>query len=380
MRPNTRPKVEIMAIDKQSYSKTNEANIKVHKDGMKFWFDFSINGKRYSRLWTSNKAHSPRDRLKTARRELDSIKDKILHDISITADVNATVSDYWTRLKAVKGWKDELVTNYDYYYNKHLVGLSALKVTDVKSSHFTSLNITLKDFAPATRKKAYEILKPLFELAVEDEIIVKSPIKKSHIPVRKQLEEKKVITDAVSKYKKIHSAIHQVFGSDDVIEIDDTKKIQCTQNPHHRALFLLGFHGRRLQETLTLEWSDINLSANEYTVRGSNSKVNTDMTFALPADVREALLEFKDTLGPVFNIKHTKDHYPKIRLVSGIEEFTYHWMRNLAVSALSSTGVDLTHLTAMLGHTDSSTLKKYLSLQREASTTVTNEASLKLLA
>lgn len=368
-----------MAIDKQSYSKTNEANIKIHKDGVKFWFDFSINGKRYSRLWTSKKSHSPKDRLKTARRELDLIKDNILHDITITADVNATVSDYWTRLKSVKGWKDELVRNYDYYYHKHLTVLSKIKVRDVKASHLTSLNITLNGFAPATRKKAYEILKPLFDLAVEDEIIIKSPIKKSHIPVRKQLEEKKVITDAVSKYKKIHSAIHQVFGSNDIV-VNDAKQIQCTHNPHHRALFLFGFHGRRLQETLTLEWSDINFEQNEYTVRGSNSKVNTDMIFALPLDVKQALLEFQDTQGQVFNIKHTKEHYPKIRLVSGIEEFTFHWMRNLAVSALSSMGADLTHLTAMLGHTDSSTLKKYLSLQRGTSTSITNELSAKLLS
>jgi len=68
-----------MAIDKKSYSKTNDAGIKIHKDGIKFWFDFSVEGKRYSRLWSSQKSHSPKDRLKTARRELDRIKDEIIH-------------------------------------------------------------------------------------------------------------------------------------------------------------------------------------------------------------------------------------------------------------------------------------------------------------
>ncbi len=61
-------------------------------------------------------------------------------------------------------------------------------------------------------------------------------------------------------------------------------------------------------------------------------------------------------------------HYDKIRLITGIEEFSFHWMRNLSVSALSSMGASLTDLTAMLGHQDSGTLKKYLSLQRDAST------------
>ena len=118
----------------------------------------------------------------------------------------------------------------------------------------------------------------------------------------------------------------------------------------------------------------------EYIVRGSNSKVNTDMTFALARDIKEALLEFQDTRGNVFMIKHTKDHYPKIRLVSGIEEFTFHWMRNLSVSALSAMGASLGDLTALLGHNDSSTLKKYLSLQRETATRNTNDISEKLLA
>ncbi len=261
-----------MAIDKKAYSKTNDAGIKIHKDGVKFWFDFSIDGKRYSRLWSSSTNHSPKDRLKTARRELDKIKDELIHDSALSVDVNATVRDYWEKVKIVKGWNDILIRNYDYYFEKHLRKLAKLKLRDVKAAQFTSLNVSLKDFAPATRKKAYEILKPLFDLAVEDDLILKSPIKKSHIPVRKQLEEKKIITDAVSKYKKIHATIHQLFGSDDVVIINDTKSIQCNDNPHHRALFLFGFYGRRLQEVLTLQWEDINLETNEYIVSPEKPK------------------------------------------------------------------------------------------------------------
>jgi integrase len=368
-----------MAIKLSEFKSTKHTGLKIHSDGITFLFDIRIVGERSRKQWKANQAHTKADRLKTAYIALEAFRVDTEHKKTLTADANATVNDYWTRLKSVKGWKDGLVRNYDYYYNKHLIQLSKIKVKDIKPAHFTSLNVTLKDFAPATRKKAYEILKPLFDLAVEDEIIVKTPIKKSHIPVRKQLEEKKIITDAATKYNTLHLTIHQLFGSDDLVVIDEKRTIQCTHNPHHRALFLFGFYGRRLQEVLTLQWSDINFNSSEYTIRGTNSKVNTDMTFSLTSDVKDALLEFNATSGNVFNIKHTKDHYPKIRLVSGIEEFTFHWMRNLAVSALSSRGVDLTHLTAMLGHTDSSTLKKYLSLQRVASTIVTNDMSAKLL-
>ena len=64
----------------------------------------------------------------------------------------------------------------------------------------------------------------------------------------------------------------------------------------------------------------------------------------------------------VAQIKHVKNHYNKIREHSALPEFSYHWMRNLTVSAMASMGVDVTHLSAMLGHNDGGAVKKYLSL------------------
>ena len=362
------------------YTKTKHAGLKVHKDSISFFFDVRIDGKRYRQKWKSNPVHTKADRLKTAYEALEKFKLDTIHENTIEADMDATVLDYWVKLKAVKGWTETRIQNYEYYFNKYLTKLSSIKIKDVKPAHFTSLNVSLKSLAAGSRKKAYEILKPLFELAIEDEIITKTPIKKSHIPVRKQLEEKKIITDAVTKYKKLHATFHQLFGSDDLVVISEEKNIQCHNNPHHRALFLFGFYGRRLQEVLSLQWEDIDFVNDEYLVRGKNSKVNTDMTFTLATDVKDALLTFRELRGSVFNIKHTKDHYPKIRLVTGLDEFTFHWMRNLTVSALSAQGVEATHLSAILGHTDTATVKQYLSLQRETSSAHTLDVSRKLLS
>jgi len=367
-----------MAINISDFHNTKHTGLKIHNDGMTFLFDIRVLGKRYRRKWEANKLHSKPDRLKTAYNKLEAFRDDIIHKNTITANIDATVDDYWIKLKVVKGWKAELIKNYDYFYNKHLGYFSNIKISKIKPSDFTNLNVSLKDYALATQKKAYEILKPLFDLAVEDEIIFKSPIKKSHIPVRKQIEEKKIITDATVKYRKIYETIHQLFGKDEVVKIDK-KEVKCIDNPHHRALFLFGFYGRRLKEVTSLQWKDINFNDNTYVVRGVNSKVNTDMKFTLPKDIKEALLEFVSDSENVFHIKHTKDHYPKIRLLSGIEEFSFHWMRNLAVSALSAMGASLGDLTALLGHNDSGTLKKYLSLQRQVATQNTNELSNKLL-
>ncbi len=370
-----------MAIDRKSFTKTKFQNIKIHKDGITFWFYFTVAGKQYNKLWESNLRHTKADRLRQAQKHLEELKQEVEHRTSITADVDATVAMYWKKVKALKGWRDRLVKKYDYYYEKHLTGLSKKKIRDVKPSHFTTLNAELKNkgLAPRTQLEAYEILKPIFEQAVEDEIIVKSPIKKSHVPKRKQLEEKKIITDAETKYRQVYEAINTLFGSEQIVTVGDNIEIQCHDNPHHRAAFLFGFHGRRLQETLHLRWEDIDFDNSVYIIRGVNSKVNTDMEFTLPSDIASALTKFRNHEGNIFVVKSLDVHHQKIRDFTGIPEFSFHWMRNLSVSALSAMGVEITHLSAMLGHTDGSTIRKYLSLQRKASTTVTNNASAKLL-
>lgn len=353
-----------MAIIASDYNKTKHTGIKLHKDGITFMFDIRVLGVRKRKIWESNPRHTKADRLKTAYTEMEKFREEAEHQHTITADMNATVLDYWTKLKAVKNWKPYMVKEYDHYYNRNLSKLSDIKIKDLKPAHFTNLNTTLTHLSIRSRLKAYEILQPLIALAIEDEIIIKSPIKKNHIVKRKSMEEKKVIVDASSKYKEVYKAIHSIY----------------VDKPVYRAAFLLCFHGRRVSEALQLQWQDIDFGNNTYTVRGHTSKVNTDMTFKLPSDVMEALLEFRDIRGQVFPFKSIDRQYYKIREATGIKEFTAHWMRNLSVSALASMGVSSMHLSAMLGHQDGNTIRKYLSLQREASTEVTNEVSQKLLS
>ena len=103
------------------------------------------------------------------------------------------------------------------------------------------------------------------------------------------------------------------------------------------------------------------------------------MEFTLPGDVAEALSHFRATKGCVFNVKSLDVHHQKIRDYTGIPEFSFHWMRNLCVSALAGMGASITDLSAMLGHTDGATIRKYLSLQRGSSTERMNGLAMRLL-
>lgn len=389
-----------MAINTTDYKPTKYDGVLIHKtDSNKFLTDVTVGAKRYRRKFTIKDAHTSKDREKKAYEYVLSMTEKLSQDLGLTVDAQSTVNSYYDKLSQSKykkltesdvealrdvnkkykefslieietivnassSWSKERRYRNDLFYDKYIrSGLGTKAIRDVTGADLSKLNESLSLLAKRSQKVAYELLVPVFNLAIEDDLIITTPIKKSHIPKRNQQSEKKVVTDAVNKYRAIHKAILDVFKD----------------NHHHRALFLFGFHGRRLNEVVTLQWNDIDFSNGNYVVRGENSKVDTDMQFTLPLDVSEALSHFRDIKGDVFNIKRVETLYSKIRTASGIEEFTFHWMRNLAVSALSSMGVEATHLSAMLGHTDAGTLRKYLSLQREQSTSATLEASSKLL-
>ncbi len=353
-----------MAINTKDYSPTRHPGISIHKNKTDYLLNINIDGKRYRRVFKANPIHPLADRLKTAYAARELLHEEILHKNSITADADATINDYWVNIKKLSTWDKRTIKVYDYFYMKHMVKISKLKVRSVKPVHLTGLNASMSELKTSTKSKAYEILRKIFDQAIEDEVISSSPIKRSHIPKRSSAEEKKVIIGAEDKYRRVYEAINSLFKD----------------NPHHRAAFLFGFHGRRLQEVLKLEWTDIDFETMTYIIRSEHSKVKTDMSFTLPADVAAALYEFRTTKGGVFNVSRLDRHYKHIRSYTGIPEYSFHWMRNLSVSALAAMGADITHLSAMLGHTDGSTIKKYLSLQRETSTKKMEDLSKKLLS
>ncbi len=257
---------------------------------------------------------------------------------------------------------------HKYTFKNHLAPF----VGDTAVVELSSMDITKllsRDISTRTKKKITEILIPLFDYAIDNEIVEKNPIKPSHRIKRNALNEKKKVTNAVVKYKAVY------------------KEIMNLDNIVHRALMLFGLHGRRKSETLLLEWNDI--YQDTYIVRSENNKVSEDMIYTMPDDLKPILKELKAQRVSKYLFESPKiagqpltdirDIVYKVRDKTGIKEFTYHYMRNLSVTALSQIGISTVDLSAMLGHTDINTLNKYLSIERTKSTKRTVEASLRLL-
>jgi len=361
-----------MAILLKDYTATKHKGLYVHKqDPNKFLFNFRLNGKTTRKVFHANPAHGKADKLKRAYTELEKLKGVKSRVDKSGGNLNATIDEYFDKLQAMTERNEDTRKAYELYYKKNIQSvIGRMKIVNVAPTHITTIMTSVRHLSNSSRQKAIAILVPIFKLAIDEELIQFSPIKSIHRVKRKQIEEKKIVTDAETKYKKVYDAINTVFA--------DNHKI--------RALFLFGFNGRRKTEVLQLKWSDIDFTKDSYTIRGENSKINIDMTFTLPADVKEALLKckhfgdyiFASNRDPLKPISEIREHVAKIRTVT-YPEYNFHWMRNLAVSALSSMGVEAIHLSAMLGHTDTNTVKQYLSLQRETSSAHALDASQRLL-
>lgn len=361
-----------MAILLSDYIATKHKGLFVHKSNdCKFLLNFRTNAKATRQVFNANPAHTKADKLKTAYKKLEELKGVKLRVESSGAILDATVDDYFDRLQIMTERNEETQKSYKLHYANYIKPtIGKMKITSVTPMHISTITALTKHLANSTRQKSTAILVPIFRLAIDEELIQFSPVKHIHKIKRKQLEEKKVISNAETKYREVYKAINSVFA--------DNHKI--------RALFLFGFYGRRKTETLHLKWNDIDLINDSYTVRGATSKINTDMSFKLPPDVKEALLLcehfssyiFASERDPSKPISEIREHVEKVRAAT-VPEYNFHWMRNLSVSALSSMGVEAIHLSAMLGHTDTATVKQYLSLQRESSSVHTLDASKRLL-
>lgn len=73
-------------------------------------------------------------------------------------------------------------------------------------------------------------------------------------------------------------------------EIEDLfKEIRDFPLSPVREIFMFLMHGRRRNEVLTLEWSDIDFENNTYTIQAKNNKARVDMTYHLSSRLKEAL-------------------------------------------------------------------------------------------
>ncbi len=340
------------------------------KDDSMFLFYFKKNNKLYRKLYASA-APTKGSRVEDASKALDSFY-KSAGRVRDDVDINISVNNYWDEFVARKviesyneitkqmerDWSNNHKRTMTGIYNLHIKSfIGSKKIASITVGNIDDVMLNAKTKSKRLQKGILEILEPLFKRAIRDGLREDSPIDEDNKVKRNFSKEKKIIMNPKDKFVSIYDAIKNI------------------ENVKIRTAFMFGFNGRRLQEVLKMKWEDVDFNAHSYYIPPENSKVDTGMTFALNNELMVLLRALYDGRNSIYIFSSNRDssipmarlsqYYDCIRTDSGIKEFTFHWMRNLLVSTLADKGVAVADLSAILGHQDDATIKKYLSLQRE---------------
>lgn len=353
-----------MAININEYDLIEKGLYRHNKDATKWVARYTTeDGKRKRKVFTVAKDTKSNMKLYAMNKLSELMGVKAVSKVTVESIFNK-----WAANKEITSWAANTSCSHRTAFKNHIKPyIGSMALAEVKPADISKLLLE-RDISVRTQKAIMEILKPLYDYAIDNELITQTPLKSIHRIKRNSLKEKRAVVGAVEKYKTVYS---------EILKLDDRDK----------ALMLFGFHGRRKTETLQLEWSDI--FEDTYIIRAENNKVSEDMVYTLQDDLKDVLRRLKEEKVskylfdspkiPGQPMSDIRDIVYKVRKSTKIDEFGFHWMRNLAVTALSQQGVATVDLSAMLGHTDLNTLQKYLSIERKSSTERTAAASKRLL-
>lgn len=350
-----------------------EKNLKSNSDGTKFYINFKHNGKQIRKLLDySNKNWDKRTRVSKAKMELQQFKSNKQNSNTSISDTSSLdqVAEIYFNNRTPSNWTEELKSVYNLHIKPRI---GKMKIGDIKTVHIDSLAAQMRKkgatkqtkngcSARTIKKVTIECLRPILEYAVDNDIIIKVP---KIVPPKKD-STKKLVLDAQNKFVQLYNLIMNEYKDD----------------PFYRTLFLFALYARRLNEILTLEWSDIDFNLNQFKIRAINNKIGRDQIYNLPNPISQALHEFKDSKdGLVFKSPVTgkkmsspKWQLQKLKKKSNIQELTMHYFRHIAASTLASVGANNNLMATALGHTDMQTVSKhYATMDNLTITKQTND-------
>ena len=364
-----------MAINLKDYKTTKEQNIKVHKKDIRlFLFDFRINHKRYRKNFKVKATnHTPSQMLKTARTQLDKMKDEIKNGIYgndlVTLD-NLFIE--YMKTQPLSDWTHKKTHVYDLYLGNSNLSNITKEPTQATTNKRKSFNLskigdkpigTIREndirliiskmekehkLSPRTQKIILEVLNPVFDFGIRNRYLTESPV--THITI-KIPSQKKIVTNATELFRRVYTGIIEYYHDE----------------PFYKALFLFAFTGRRKSEILNLKWENIDFNKSYYWIE--DTKNGDKQRYQLSPMLKVTLLEIlDDRIGLVFKspitgkkLVNLDRHIKKLREHTKIDNLTLHYMRNILVSALSELGTEAITLSGILGHKDINTINKYLS-------------------
>lgn len=239
-------------------------------------------------------------------------------------------------------------------YNKHLKNsLGKKPISELNFTHLQEFANSLidKDYSIKTIKNILTRLSVVFNLALKLDLINKNPVRFVELP---RFDSKKYFFYSLKTQQDFIRAL-------------------STDNSRYSDLFLFLLHARRKSEILNLKFKDIDFTNKIYTIPYKINKAKLNMSYPMSDELFSRILKryelsknlddyiFKNpkTNNRLICIKRAwksfikRHNLPYIRL---------HDIRHLVASyAINHLNISIEQVSFMLGHTNTSTTKRYVT-------------------
>ena len=192
--------------------------------------------------------------------------------IEITSELNADMKfcdafDAYVKYKEEEHKNDDSKNDYNTkpaysFYNKYLRPIHKTPLNQIKPRDITALKSQMTGKSMRYKLAVHQWTNPVY-VFVNDNIddVIKSPskIKKAD----RNFENTRTLDLSNKEIKELFN------------------KLKDHQVSPYREIYMWLMHGRRRNEVLSLQWSDINFKHNTYTIRATNNKARINMTYKL---------------------------------------------------------------------------------------------------
>lgn len=198
----------------------------------------------------------------------------------------------------------------------------------------------------ASVNRELALLRSIFIFAKQDGVIIRTPFETGESLIS--------MSDEVKR--------------DRVLSREEEEKllIAFSQNRSHlRSLVIAAIDtGCRRGELLSLCWSDVNLETGVITLRAFNTKTaksrQVPITKRLKDELQRIRCEAEQSRDDIlFNAKGLRRGWDSACRTAGIENLRFHDLRHTFASRLAHSGIPLSELAALLGHTQIQTTLRY---------------------
>lgn len=212
---------------------------------------------------------------------------------------------------------------------------------------------TVKD---ATISKEFGLLSKIFTIAKEKKYLTVSPFALGGVLVSGKSKER-VATLTHAEEKRLLDAC-----------LTTDKYGYCRKELFPVIVFAIDTTCRR-GEVRKLEWRDVDLINRIITIRDETTKTGDGRKIPISARLLEILENLKhknaEPNDKVFDVGDFKKSYGKVLEMAGIESFTFHDLRHVAITRLLEKGFPHAIVMKISGHKQISTFLRYLNPTNE---------------